>query len=453
MAPLEKLSTAARLAAAARVVTAVSEDGESLDDALDRHETSVESASRAAIQALAYGTVRWYPRIDFWLSRLLDGGTRPRPQVRALLAVGIHQLEFSSHPPHAMVDQAVEGARELGQPRAAGLVNAVLRRFLREQRALNAAANEVPAARFAHPAWWIEMIRRDWPQEWTQFLEANNQPPPMWLRVNRRRSSRSAYLEALREASLAAQASDYASDAVLLEIPVPVNALPGFERGLVSVQDAGAQLAVELLEARDGMRVLDACAAPGGKTCHLLERADLDVVAIDRSSARLAQVEQNLRRLGLSATVIESDAADTVRWWDGQPFERVLLDAPCTASGVIRRHPDVKLLRRPTDIEPLQHEQLRLLRGLWPALATAGRLLYVTCSILRAENEEVLRRFLELEPAATSVPIAASFGPPGKRMTGGVGMQILPGAAGMDGFYYACLEKRRTEAHAGSPST
>ncbi len=452
MAPLEKLSTAARLAAAARVVAAVNDNGESLDDALDRCETSVETGSMAAIQALAYGTVRWYPRIDFWISQLLEAGTKPRPQVRALLAVGMHQLAFSSHPPHAIVDQAVEAARELGQPRAASLINAVLRRFLREQQALNAATDKVPAARFAHPFWWVEQIRRDWPQEWSQVLEANNQPPPMWLRVNRRKTSRSAYVDALREASITAQVSEYASDAVLLQTALPVNALPGFESGVVSVQDAGAQLAADLLEVRDGMRVLDACAAPGGKTCHLLERADLDVVAIDRSAARLAQLEQNLRRLGLSATVIEGDAADTARWWNGQPFERVLLDAPCTASGVIRRHPDVKLRRRPADIESLQREQLRLLRALWPVLATAGRLLYVTCSILRAENEEVIRLFREAEPAAMLVPISTSFGPPGKRMAAGAGVQILPGAAGMDGFYYACLEKRRTETHAGNPS-
>jgi 16S rRNA (cytosine967-C5)-methyltransferase len=452
MASLEKLSTAARLAAAARVVAAVSENGESLDDALDRCEAGVETSSMAAIQALAYGTVRWYPRIDFWASQLLEAGTKPKPQVRALLAVGVHQLAFSSHPPHAIVDQAVEAARELGQPRAAGLINAVLRRFLREQQALNAATDKVPAARFAHPSWWVELIRRDWPDEWAQVLEANNQPPPMWLRVNRRKTSRSAYVDALREASIAAEISEYASDAVLLQTALPVNALPGFERGVVSVQDAGAQLAADLLEVRDRMRVLDACAAPGGKTCHLLERADLDVVAIDRSAARLAQLEQNLRRLGLSASVIEGDAADTARWWDGQPFERVLLDAPCTASGVIRRHPDVKLRRRPADIESLQREQLRLLRTLWPVLATAGRLLYVTCSILRAENEEVIRLFREAEPAARLVPISASFGPPGKRVMAGAGVQILPGAAGMDGFYYACLEKRRTETHAGNPS-
>ena len=449
----EKLSTAARLAAAARVVAAVSEGGESLDDVLARYDASgVDTASRAAIQALAYGTVRWYSRVDFWISRLLEAGTKPRPQLHALLAVGLHQLVFSSHAPHATVDQAVEASRELGQPRAAGLINAVLRRFLRVRQTLDAAADEVPAARYSHPAWWIERIRRDWPEEWPQILDANNQPPPMWLRVNRRHSSRDAYLETLRAASIAAQASEYASDAVLLQTAAPVNTLPGFERGVVSVQDAGAQLAVELLEVRDRMRVLDASAAPGGKTCHLLERADLDMVAIDRSSARLAQLEQNLRRLGLAATVVEGDAADTAHWWNGQPFERVLLDAPCTASGVIRRHPDVKLLRRPADIEPLQREQLRLLRALWLVLAPAGRLLYDTCSILRAENADVIRLFLEAEPGAKSVPVSANFGPPGKRVTDGVGVQILPGAAGMDGFYYACLEKRRTETHAGNPS-
>jgi 16S rRNA (cytosine967-C5)-methyltransferase len=442
-----RLSTAALLAAAARVVAAVSA-GQSLDDALARSGTTAGNASdAAAVQALAYGTVRWYPRLDYWLTQLLEAGAKPKPRLRALLEVGLHQLVFSNHPPHAIVDQAVEAARELGEPRAAGLVNAILRRFLRETSRLMAAAEEVAAARFAHPAWLIEALRQDWPQRWTQILEAGNQPPPLWLRVNRRVTSRSEYLEALQRASIQASPSAHAADALVLDVPVSVGALPGFETGAASVQDAGAQLAADLLEARDGMRVLDACAAPGGKTCHLLERAQLDLVAVDRSAQRLVPLRENLERLRLSATVIAGDAADPAKWWDGRPFERILLDAPCTATGVIRRHPDIKLLRRATDIEPLRQEQQRLLRALWPLLADGGRLLYVTCSVLHAENEQVMDAFISSEPAAISVPIPEGFGPLGERRVQG-GVQILPGEAGMDGFYYACVEKCRTGAPA-----
>ncbi len=452
-AGVQKLSTAERLAAAARVVAGVSAGGESLDYALETQARAIaDSGDAAAVQALAYGSVRWYPRLGYWLSQLLEPGAKQKPQLRALLIVALHQLAFSNHPPHAIVDQAVEAARKLGEPRAAGLVNAILRRFLREQQQLTAVTDLPPPARYAHPAWLIELLRRDWPEHWAMILEANNQQPPMWLRVNRRRATRGAYVATLKAGSIEAQASSFAADAVLLDSALPVGALPGFETGMVSVQDAGAQLAADLLEVGGSMRVLDACAAPGGKTCHLLERADLDLVAIDRSTERLAQLEQNLRRLELTATVIAGDAADAATWWDGRPFERILLDAPCTASGVIRRHPDVKLLRRASDIEPLCREQLRLLHGLWPLLADGGRLLYVTCSVLRAENEQVVATFLAGQPEATSVPIPASFGPAGVRMARDAGIQILPGEAGMDGFYYACMEKRPTGASAVSLS-
>jgi 16S rRNA (cytosine967-C5)-methyltransferase len=284
------------------------------------------------------------------------------------------------------------------------------------------------------------------------ILDAGNQQAPMWLRVNRRQTTREAYLQLLNGASIGASTSSYAADAVRLDSPRPVSALPGFETGSVSVQDAGAQLAADLIGVGASTRVLDACAAPGGKSCHLLERAELDLVAIDSSVERLEQLRENLRRLKLSAAVIAADAADTSSWWDGRPFERILLDAPCTASGVIRRHPDVKLLKRPADIEALRLQQLRLLRAMWPVLAVGGRLLYATCSVLRAENEQVVTEFLGGEPGAAPVPIPQSFGPPGVRMARDAGMQILPGEAGMDGFYYACMEKRRTGAPAVSLS-
>jgi 16S rRNA (cytosine967-C5)-methyltransferase len=447
------LSTAEKLALAGRVVAGVRVRGVSLDDSLDACTGAMtDAADAAAIQALAYGSVRWYHRLDYWLSRLLAPGAKQKPELHALLVVALHQLAFSNHPPHAIVDQAVEACRKLGQPRATGLVNAVLRRFLREQRQLIASAEQTLPARYAHPAWLIELVRRDWPEHWSRILDAGNQQAPMWLRVNRRQTTREAYVQLLNGASIGANTSNYAADAVRLESPRPVSALPGFEAGSVSVQDAGAQLAAELIGVGASMRVLDACAAPGGKSCHLLEHTELDLVAIDASVERLKQLSENLRRLKLSATLIAADAADTSSWWDGRPFERILLDAPCTASGVIRRHPDIKLLKRPADVEALQLQQLRLLRALWPLLAEGGRLLYATCSVLRAENEQVVTKFLDGEPGATSVPIPQSFDPPGVRMARDAGMQILPGEAGMDGFYYACMEKRRTGALAVSLS-
>src|SRR5262245_57257181 len=449
----QTLSTAEKLAVAGRVVAGVRARGESLDEALVAcTETITDPADGAAVQALAYGSVRWYHRLDYWLSRLLEPGAKQRPELRGLLVVALHQLAYSNHPPHAIVDQAVEACRKLGQPRATGLVNAVLRRFLREQRQLVVAAEQTLTARYAHPAWLIELLRRDWPEHWSMILDAGNQQAPMWLRVNRRQTTREAYVQTLNAKSIGAGISSFAAEAVRLDSPLPVSALPGFETGSVSVQDAGAQLAADLIGVSASTRVLDACAAPGGKTCHLLERDELDLVAIDSSPERLEQVNENLRRLKLSATVVAADAADTGSWWDGRPFERILLDAPCTASGVIRRHPDVKLLKRPADIEALRREQLRLLRALWPLLAEGGRLLYATCSVLRAENEQVVAEFLGSESGATSVPIPQSFGPPGVRMPRDAGIQILPGEAGMDGFYYACMEKRRTGAPAVSLS-
>ncbi|HKE45781.1 MAG TPA: 16S rRNA (cytosine(967)-C(5))-methyltransferase RsmB [Steroidobacteraceae bacterium] len=446
------MSTSALLASAANTVTAVIAKGQSLDDALESMASTVsEAEDAAALQALSYGTLRWYTRLDYWQTQLLERGTRPKPRIGGLLAVALHQLAFSNHPPHAIVDQAVDAARELGEPRAAGLVNAILRRFLRERERLGAAAEEFPPARFAHPAWLMERIRHDWPDHWRKILEANNQAPPMWLRVNRRRTSPAEYLAALASESLNATRSELAPDALLLETPVPVTRLPGFESGAVSVQDAGAQLAAQLLAVGDRMRVLDACAAPGGKACHLLEQADVELVAVDRSAERLEALRENLRRLQLAASVIVGDAADTARWWDSRPFERILLDAPCTATGVIRRHPDVKLLRRASDIDSLRREQLRLLGALWPLLAPGGRLLYVTCSVLRAENDEVVEAFLTGEPSANSVPIPEGFGPAGVRVNQ-AGIQFLPGEAGLDGFYYACLEKRHSGASAGNPS-
>jgi 16S rRNA (cytosine967-C5)-methyltransferase len=442
-------STAHLLAAAARTVAEVAHNGRALDDALQRH-ASKGGISRAALQALSFGTLRWHPRLAAWIEML---ASRPvasmDPLVHALLAVGLHQLSFSRHPDHAIGNAVVEAARVLGQPRAAGFVNAVLRGFLRGRDSLNQRAMDQPEGRFAHPLWLIEAIRADWPQDWQQILDANNEAPPMWLRVNRSQGTVGDYLKLLAEQGIEASASELTPDGILLAQPTDVTALPGFETGRVSVQDAGAQLAAVLLEAGPGMSVLDACAAPGGKACHVLERSrDLrELVAVDRSRGRLRQVEENFTRIGAAGRVriVAGDAGRPKEWLPadlegGGMFDRMLLDVPCSATGVIRRHPDIKLLRRPSDIAALADEQLRLLHGLWPVLAKGGRLLYASCSVLRAENSEVVNAFLRQEPSARE-RVLASTTPTIKRLKGEPGVQLLPAAAGPDGFYYACLEK------------
>jgi 16S rRNA (cytosine967-C5)-methyltransferase len=405
----------------------------------------ISAADRRIVQAVAFGTVRWHFRIDRWMKLLLARPARlPQPLVRALLHVGLHQLGFSSHPAHAIVNESVNAARLLRQPRAASLINAVLRRFTRERDEICARADADPEARYAHPEWLIERIRADWPQEAEQILAANNQPAPMWLRVNRRRVTRAAYLETLATKGILATASEPCPDAVLLAAPLDVDQLPGFAAGEVSVQDAAAQLAAPLLDARSGMRVLDACAAPGGKTGHILERsADVrELVALDRSPLRLERVAENLRRLGLEAKTVVGDAARPRDWWDGVAFERILADVSCTATGVIRRHPDIKLLRRASDVESLSRAQAALLEALWPLLARGGRLLYATCSILRDENQRLISAFLAARPEAYQPAVPRELETVGIRTPGEPGLQIVPGAAGMDGFYYACLERR-----------
>jgi 16S rRNA (cytosine967-C5)-methyltransferase len=441
-------STGERLATAARVVAAVVSGRASLDEVLAEATRALVATDRAAVQAIASGTIRWHLRIEGWLVLLLERpGQVVQPLVRALLEVGLHQLAFSAHPSHAIVNEAVEAARLLRQPRAAGFVNALLRRFGREREAILTRADVRPESHYAHPAWLIEQIRADWPTHAEQVLAANNEPAPLWVRVNRRRRTVASYLELLAAQGISATGSDLCRDAVRLASPMAVEQLPGFDAGDVSVQDAAAQLAAPLLGATGGMRVLDACAAPGGKTCHILEATpDLgELLALDRSRERLAQVEENLGRLGLAAQVVAGDAAHPAEWWDGVPFDRILLDVSCSATGVIRRHPDIKLLRRASDLESLTREQTALLEALWPLLAAGGRLLYATCSVLRAENQRLIAAFLTSQSDASEVPPARELATAGINTAAEPGLQILPGAAGMDGFYYACLERRQVQ--------
>ena len=431
-------------AAAARAVAAVAGRGQRLESALA--EVVPERAQRPAIQSLAFGTVRWYFELDACLTLLLD---RPDaaldPEIRALALVGLFQLAHGATPAHAAVSETVEATRVLGRPRAAGLVNALLRRFQREGETIMSRAHERPEARYANPAWLLDALAREWPDLWPLMVAAGNAEPPMWLRVNRRQGSRDEYRARLAEAGMTAETCAFAPEALRLSKPVNVGELPGFAAGAVSVQDTAAQLAPYFLAASSGMRVLDACAAPGGKACHILELEPgiAELVALDVDPARSARIADNLSRLGLTATVIVGDAANTA-WWDGRAYDRILLDVPCSGTGVIRRHPDIKLLRRPEDIARFAAMQLALLRSVYALLAPRGRLLYASCSVLRAENTAVISEFLSTEPTALDVTESARLLLPGVAPVQGPGPGCaLPcGAADADGFYYACLEKR-----------
>jgi 16S rRNA (cytosine967-C5)-methyltransferase len=430
------------LAHAARVVDAVVVGGESADAAFGT--AAPVPAEPSAVRAIALGTLRWYFRLAPAIDGLL---TRPRALpagIRALLVVAAHQVEFSQHAPEAVVHAAVDAARLLEAPRVAGLVNAVLRRFVSERAPILERIDSALAARTAHPAWLSDRISLAWADAAPQVLAANNVHPPMALRVDGSRHSAADYVAELRAQSIGSSVIQWIKNAVVLDSPRPVAELPGFADGHVSVQDAGAQLSGPLLDLKPGQRVLDACAAPGGKTGQLLELLgeDADVTALDVDAARVQLIGENLERLRRRAHVCVGDARHPDTFWNGRPFDRILVDAPCSSTGVIRRHPDIKLLRRESDIAPFARMQLAILKAAVGLLAPGGRLVYSTCSLLPEENEHVVAALLKEVPALKPAqrPPAAALAPGAREC--GVGLQLLPGAeAGTDGFYYACLEK------------
>jgi 16S rRNA (cytosine967-C5)-methyltransferase len=425
---------------AGRAVADVAARGVSLSRALPDACTDVEEPrDLALLKALVFGTVRAYLRlarlVDLCLDRPL---TRGKAELEALLCLGLYQLAYMRVAPHAAVAATVDAARALRGDGAAGLVNAVLRRYQRERAATEAAADADEQARFVHPHWLLARMRADWPDDWRAIVEGGNAEPPMWLRVNLRRIACVDYARLIaEEPGVEARPSPHAVAALQVKPPRDVVSLPGFDAGFVSVQDAAAQLAVPLLDLAPGLRVLDACAAPGGKTAHILEQCPgAQVTAVDVDAARLEFVQAGLARLGLSAQLVCADAAAPATWWDGAAFDRILLDAPCTATGVIRRHPDIKLLRRADDVAALAREQARLLDALWPLLAPEGRFVYVTCSVLREEGAAQIERMLDRNADARCAPIAGNWG-----RACGPGRQVLPGEDAMDGFYYSCLDK------------
>lgn len=422
---------------AARIIDKVT-DGQSLSDLLVMTLPSLkEPRDRAFVQNLCYGVCRYYTRLDVILSFLLEKPMRAKDSdVYALLLVGLYQLMDTRVPPHAAVAETVQATQGLKKPWARGLVNAVLREYQRKQAALEPELAQDLEAHYAHPSWWISTLKKAWPTQWESILQANNERPPFALRVNQRHFTRAAYLEKITEPTTIIAET---TQGFILEQPVQVEELPGFAEGDISVQDGAAQLAAELLQLQPQQAVLDACAAPGGKLTHLLEvepkLARCVAVEIDRE--RLQAIKENLTRLGLEVDCICADAAMTEEWWDGKSFDRILLDAPCSASGVVRRHPDIKLLRQPTDIKSLAKEQLSMLEALWPTLASDGLLLYATCSIFPAENSDIIKAFLATHPDAIEDKIEANWG-----IECEFGRQILPGMHQMDGFYYARLKKQ-----------
>lgn len=440
--------------AAARVVTAVLQDEGSLSSLLPTYLSKVDERDRSLLQQLCYGTLRYYPRIEAYLNLLLTKPFKTKDKdIEAVLACSIYQLLETRIPSHAAVNEAVAACKSLKKLWAKGLVNAVLRRLLREREQLDKTLEKSQVFKTLHPKWLVKLWHDSWPDQFENIISGNNSQAPMTLRVNQRKNNRAEYLSMLQSAEIEASATQHSPSGITLKKPQDVATLPGFSEGAVSVQDEAAQLSAYLLSPKAGERILDACCAPGGKTCHILELLDnnAEIIALDISSKRLERVEENLERLDLQAALIGADASNTKSWWDGQPFDRILLDAPCSATGVIRRHPDVKLLRKPADIAKLAELQLTLLNALWPLLKENGTLLYATCSILPEENDQVVLKFLDATKNASlhalnlELKSLESLNTESQKLNVGIdtpaGHQLLPQVGGHDGFYYALLKK------------
>ncbi|MFW7526567.1 16S rRNA (cytosine(967)-C(5))-methyltransferase RsmB [Vibrio ostreicida] len=421
-------------AAAANVLFQVVDKGQSLSHALPAAQKTIKPRDHALLQEICYGALRYLPRLESIANELMDNPLKGKKRVfHHLILVGIYQLSFMRIPAHAAVAETVEGTKTLRGPSLRGLINAVLRNYLREQESLDAKASVHNAGKYGHPNWLLSLLQASYPDSWEHVIEANNSKAPMWLRVNRQHHTRDEYLKLLSDENIEYSLHPQAEDAIKLASPCDVSLLPGFSKGWVSVQDAAAQLSVNYLQPQNGELILDCCAAPGGKTAHILEHTeDTEVVAIDCDAKRLDRVYDNLERLQLRADVICGDARYPEEWWNGEKFDRILLDAPCSATGVIRRHPDIKWLRRANDIEALAQLQSEILDAMWRQLKVGGTLVYATCSIAPQENVVQVSAFLERTPEANLV--GSDVDKPGR--------QILPGEEDMDGFYYAVLVKQ-----------
>jgi 16S rRNA (cytosine967-C5)-methyltransferase len=406
----------------------------------------LEGRDRALAMELVNGVLRWYWKLDYLLNQFLKKPLRNKEQdLKLLLLMALYELVELSTPDYAVVNEAVSASKALGKQWAKAMINGVLRNFIRDQQAVLEKMASNQEAYYSHPYWLIALLKKDWPEHWQTILQANNQRPPLWLRVNATQNKTEAYKVLLEEQGLASSLHPFAPQALKLEHGVDVTSLPGFEQGQVSVQDAGAQLAARLLDVHKGQRVLDLCAAPGGKTCHVLElEPDIEsMTAVELEESRMIRVRENLDRLNLKAELIVADATDSA-WWDSKLFDRIMVDAPCSSTGVIRRHPDIKTLRREEDINSLARVQQKILQRAWQMLAPGGKLLYVTCSVLRQENEAQIAKLLATHKDANELNLIEE-GSSEWGIACEHGRQLLPGGNDNDGFYFCCLHKPEVE--------
>ncbi|MDW6002302.1 16S rRNA (cytosine(967)-C(5))-methyltransferase RsmB [Vibrio mangrovi] len=420
-------------AAAASVIYQVVDQGASLSSALPEVQQKIKPRDHALLQEICYGVLRYLPRLEATVHELMDKPLKGKQRIfHHLILVGLYQIQFMRVPDHAAVGETVSATQDLKGPRLRGLINAVLRNYQRNREAMDQQASRHDAGKYCHPNWLLKSLQESYPQQWQSIVESNNQKAPMWLRINRRHHTTESYRQLLEERKIDVHLHPEAEDAIKLASPCDVSLLPGFEQGWVSVQDAAAQLSVHYLAPQAGELILDCCAAPGGKTAHILEHtADAQVVAVDCDRSRLQRVHDNLHRLNLDAKIVCGDARHPQDWWHGEQFDRILLDAPCSATGVIRRHPDIKWLRRPDDIEALVALQSEILDAMWTQLKPGGTMVYATCSVLPQENSQQIKTFLSRTLDAQL--INSEINNPGR--------QILPGENDMDGFYYAVLKK------------
>lgn len=424
---------------ATRIICQVLQQQASLASLLPKAQDQIVERDSGLLQELCFGVLRWQPKLQSALNRLLEKPFKEKDRdIEALLLLGLYQLDYTRIPDHAAISATVDITKQLKKNWATKLVNGVLRRYQREKTELHASLESSPAFISAHPNWLRKKVEQHWPDQAQDIFAANNSHPPFTIRINQSKLSRHQYLQELQRKGYPAQATAFSEDGITFSEACDITTLPGFAEGHISVQDEAAQLSAHLMQLAPGQRVLDACCAPGGKTGHLLEAEPelTELIAVDLEQSRLARVHENLQRLQVKATVICADVGDTDKWWDGKAFDRILLDAPCSATGVIRRHPDIKQLRKAEDIAKLAALQLQLLQALWPTLAPGGRLVYATCSVLPEENSRVVEAFLTKEPSAVHDIISADWG-----IEQPCGRQLLPQAQGHDGFFYACLRK------------
>lgn len=420
-------------AAAAKVIYQVVDQGQSLSTALPLAQQNIKERDHALLQEICYGVLRWLPRLESITNALMDKPLKGKQRVcHHLILVGLYQLGYMRIPAHAAVAETVDATKTLKKTQFQGLINAILRSYQRQQQTLDEQAVIHDAGKYGHPSWLLKLLKTSYPEQYAAICDANNTKAPMWLRVNRQHHDRDAYRALLDAEGIATELHPQAADALRLISPCDVTKLPGFSDGWVSVQDAAAQLAVDYLNPQAGELILDCCAAPGGKTVHILERVpSAQVVAIDCDENRLKRVNENLERLNVTAQVLCADARYPDQWWHGEKFDRILLDAPCSATGVIRRHPDIKWLRRGEDIAALALLQAEIFDAMWLQLKPGGTLVYATCSITQQENGDQVKAFLNRTADATLIDSDPAS--PGR--------QILPGEDEMDGFYYAVLTK------------